>query len=177
MKMVKYECSLCHFTKTFQSKRAWKNHLIMEHTAEREGKLMWRCSFCHNLFRGYPRERNFYVHQYQRCFFAPPVKLDLQTGKIEDPLDIPGLGITKINRLIDLRNDRILTLEILLTPRSLGGVGISFRTFENWDKQGWTKTLHINERSLHERWRKSSKNSNNIRKAVKRKYYKKKTYQ
>ena len=114
MKMVKYECSLCHFTKTFQSKRAWKNHLIMEHTAEREGKLMWRCSFCHNLFRGYPRERNFYVHQYQRCFFAPQVKLDLQTGKIEDLLDIPGLGITKINRLIDLRNDRILTLEIPL---------------------------------------------------------------
>lgn len=169
-----FECSLCLEKRKFTSRNALNKHIVMEHTVMREGILMQRCSFCCNVFKGYPKDRFFYLHQFQRCFYAPPVRVNLQTASTDNLSEIPGFGSCKIKRLMEQRKDKTLTMEILLTPQSLGGVGLSSKAYHKWLNHGWTKSLHINGRSLHNLWRKNSKNGINIEKATKRKYYRKK---
>ena len=175
--MALFDCSLCHEKRKFASRNALKKHIVIEHTVTREGIRMQRCSFCCNLFKGYPKDRFFYLHQQQRCFSAPPVRVNLQTATTDDLSEIPGLGNCKIKRLIEQRKDKTLTLDILLTPQSLGGVGLSSKVYHKLLKNGWTKSLHINGRSLHNLWRKNSKNGIDMNKATKRKYYYKKKIQ
>ena len=125
------ECNLCINSTEFTSKKAMKKHKIMKHTAQRDGIHMWRCLFCYGLFKGYPRDRHFFLHQQQGCYHAPPVSANLQTATIEDLHEIPGLGNGKIERLLEKRKNHDLTLQILLTPKSLGGVGISSKVYGN----------------------------------------------
>ena len=165
------ECNLCISNTEFKSKKALTKHRRIKHTAKRADIQMWCCSFCHGLFKGYPRDRHFYLHQQQGCYSAPPFPANLQTATIEDLLEIPGIGNGKIERLVEKRIEQNLTLQILLTPKSLGGVGISSKVYEKWSKHGWAKSLHINGRSLHDYWRNCSKNGTNLKKAAKRKYY------
>lgn len=172
--MPVFQCTLCPQNKKYTSRNALHKHILMEHTVTKNGIHMQRCSFCYNLYKGYPRQRHFYLHQQQGCFSAPPLTINLQTAITDDLREIPGLGNTKIERLMEQRKNRILTLEILLTPLSQGGVGLSPKAYQRWLEHGWTKSLHINGKSLHNRWRNNSKNGINMKKAIKRKYYHKK---
>ena len=57
------ECNLCISNTEFKSKKALKEHRIIKHTAKRDDIQMWCCSFCRGFFKGYPRDRYFYLHQ------------------------------------------------------------------------------------------------------------------